>query len=657
MPIRFPVPRRPRTPLVALPHGAALALLAAVPPLAFAPHAARAQDVAPGVVLDEITVSATRLPVPVRQVGSSVTVITADDIARDQRRTLPDALATVPGANVVQTGGPGGQTSVFLRGTNANHVKVLIDGVPVNDPSTPSGAFDFGPVQTGDIARIEVLRGPQSGLYGADALGGVISITTKAGKGPPRAELQIEGGSFGTFNQSAQVSGGDERFDYFFSAAHLRSEATRVTPSELVPPGQRINDDFHDNWAFATRLGFAVTDTFRVNVTGRYSEALLKFTADGGWPSVPDTARSETRNRRFVTRAEGVWTLWDGRITNTFGVGYSNEDRRNTGPAGAFGAGVVSEYLGERTIYDWRTSIAFTPEHTLIAGFQHERERFDDSQLTASSGNNAGFLEWQGRIAERLSFAANIRHDDNDDFGGHTTWRIAPTLTLPHTETRLKASVGTAFKAPTLSQRFSDSRPAFNFYGNPDLKPEKSTGYDIGFEQPFAGERVVVGATWFHNDIEDLINTNADFTSYANVGKATTRGLEAFAAVALTETVDLRADYTFTLARDDEARQELLRRPRHKASFTARWQATDRLRLSATALYVGAFVDGNRDFSVPRLRTSGYATVNLAADYQATDATVVFARVDNLFDRRYENPTGFERPGLGVYAGLRFTPQ
>ncbi len=636
---------------------AVLALSLPLGAILMQPHAARAQEAAPGIVLDEVTVSATRLPTPVRQVGSSVTVITAEDIARDQRRTLPDALATVPGANVVQTGGPGGQTSVFLRGTNANHVKVLIDGVPVNDPATPNGAFDFGHVPTGDIARIEVLRGPQSGLYGADALGGVISITTKAGKGPPKAELQVEGGSFGTFNQSAQVSGGDDRFDYFFSAAHLRTEAVRVTPSDLVPPGQRINDDFYDNWAFATRLGFAVTDNFRINVTGRYSDALLKFTADGGWPSAPDIARSQTRNQRFVTRAEGVWTLWDGRITNTFGVGYANEDRRNTGSDSAFGPGSVSEFLGERTIYDWRTAFAVTPEHTLIAGFQHERERFDDSSLTASSANNAGFIEWQGKIAERLAFAANIRHDDNEDFGGHTTWRIAPTFTLPHTETRLKASVGTAFKAPTLSQRFSDSRPAFNFYGNPDLKPEKSTGYDIGFEQPFAGEKVVVGATWFHNDIEDLINTNASFTSYANVGKATTRGVEAFAAVALTETVDLRADYTFTLARDDEARQELLRRPRHKASFTARWQATDKLRLSATALYIGAFVDGNRDFSVPRLRTSGYATVNLAADYQATDATVVFARVDNLFDRRYESPTGFQRPGLGVYAGVRFTPQ
>ncbi|MFC0218533.1 TonB-dependent receptor plug domain-containing protein [Pseudochelatococcus lubricantis] len=640
-------------------HALRVAFLFSVPP-ALAALAMQADPVharqADAMMLDEITVTATAVPTPVAQVGSAVTVITEQEIARDQRRTLADALATVPGLNMVQTGGPGGQASVFLRGTNANHVKVLVDGVPVNDPSTPNGVFDFSHLATADVARIEVLRGPQSGLYGADALGGVISITTKAGKGPPKAALMLEGGSAGTFNQSASLSGGGERFDYFFSAAHLRTEATPVTPPELVPPGQRINDDFYDNWSFATRLGFAVTDNFRLSVVGRYSDALLKNTTDGGWPGAPNAARSEQRNQRFVTRAEGVWSLWDGRITNTFGIGYANEDRESTEPATAFGPGSVTEYLGERTIYDWRADVVVAPDHKLILGLQHERERFDDASLTASAGNSAGFIEWQGKIFDRLAFAANIRHDDNDDFGAHTTWRIAPTFTLPVLETRLKASVGTGFKAPTLSQRFMDSRPLYNFYGNPDLRPEESTGYDIGFEQPLAGERVLIGATYFHNDIDNLINTNTDFTSYENVGKATTRGVEAFAAVALTPAVDLRADYTFTLARDDVARQELLRRPRHKASFTARWQATEKLGLSATALYVGAWVDGNRDFSIPRLRTSGYATVNVAVDYKAADSTVLFARVDNLFDRRYENPVGFLRPGLGVYAGLRFTP-
>lgn len=636
-----------------------LAVLFSLPALAVAGLTAPGRGVAreaASFTLDEITVSATALPLPVRQVGSSVTVVTDADIQRAQRRTVADALATVPGVNAVRTGGPGGQTSLFVRGTNANHVKVLIDGVPVNDPSTPGGAFDFGHLMTADVARIEVLRGPQSGLYGADALGGVVSITTKAGDGPPRAAIEAEGGSFGTFNQRASLSGGDGRFDYFFSAAHLRTEATPVTPPELVPPGQRVNDDFYDNRSFATRLGVTLSDSVRLSVVGRYTDALLKNTTDGGWPGAPNAARSEQRNKRFVTRAEGVWSLWDGRVANTFGIGYANEDRESREPATAFGPGSVSNYLGERTIYDWRTDIAVATGHKLILGLQHERERLDDDSLVVSSGNSAGFVEWQGQVFDRLSFAANIRHDDNDDFGAHTTWRIAPTLTLQGLETRLKASVGTGFKAPTLSQRFMDSRPLYNFYGNPDLLPEESTGYDIGFEQPLAGERVLIGATYFHNDIDNLINTNADFTSYTNVGKATTRGVEAFAAVALTRTVDLRADYTFTLARDDIARQELLRRPRHKASFTARWQATERLGLSATAIYIGPWVDGNRDFSIPRLRASGYATVDIAADYKADDSTAIFARVDNLFDRRYENPVGFRRPGLGVYAGLRFTP-
>ncbi len=177
---------------------ALVALLAVAQP-------ARAQDNSQGVtqVLPPIVVSPTTIPTPVDQVASSVTVITAGDIQRQQIRTVPDALNTVPGLNVVQSGGPGGQTSVFMRGTNSNHVKVLIDGIDASDPSIANGTFDFAHLLTGDIEQIEVLRGPQSGLYGSDAIGGVISITTKKGEGPPKVKASVEGGSFQTFNQTA----------------------------------------------------------------------------------------------------------------------------------------------------------------------------------------------------------------------------------------------------------------------------------------------------------------------------------------------------------------------------------------------------------------------------------------------------------------------
>ena len=213
----------------------AQALLISLPILSFPIPSALAQQ----TVLPETVISATALPTSSEEVASSVTVITEEQIRREQRRTLPDLLATVPGLNVVQTGGPGGQTSVFMRGTNADHVKVLIDGIEVNDPSQPKRQFDFGPLMTDDIERVEVLRGPQSGLYGADALGGVISITTKKGSGPAKWTATMEAGSFGTFNQSIQVSGGTQNTNYAFTVAHGLVDSPPVRPFAVLGPVER----------------------------------------------------------------------------------------------------------------------------------------------------------------------------------------------------------------------------------------------------------------------------------------------------------------------------------------------------------------------------------------------------------------------------------
>src|SRR6266480_7932026 len=200
-------------------------LLAAAVLLA-APFICRAQDAASSALSNSeaetegIVVSATRIETPINEIGSSVTLITDKEIERDQKRTLPDVLRTVPGLNIVQTGGPGGKTSVFMRGSNSNHTKVLIDGIDANDPSQ-DGVFDFGQVLTADLSRVEVLRGPQSSLYGSDAIGGVINLVTKKGEGPPRFTGMLEGGTFDTFNQSARASGSISRFNYSFSVAHL----------------------------------------------------------------------------------------------------------------------------------------------------------------------------------------------------------------------------------------------------------------------------------------------------------------------------------------------------------------------------------------------------------------------------------------------------
>lgn len=628
-----------------------LSLLAASTMLT--PLAVLAQSGDKPIALDEVVVSPTGVPTPAREIASSVTVVTSQEIERQQRRTLPQALAAVPGLNIVQTGGPGGLTSVFMRGTNSNHVKVLIDGIEVNDPSTPNRSFDFGQMLTTDIERIEVLRGPQSGLYGANALGGVISITSKRGEGPPKVTGSVEAGSYGTFNKSLGVSGGDDRFDYAFGISHFRADSTPVTPPELVPAGRRRNPNSYDNWSYSARLGARLTDTLSVNWVGRYIDGQLLFTGDSGFPSLPNSFRSSQNYRQAFTRGEVVWDPLGGQFVNRFGVSYSNQDRSDRRPNAAGILGLPTENLGERIKYDWRGDLKLTQSQALVMGLQYENERFDTPNKTVSNGNKGAFLELQSNWTDRFFTVANIRYDSDDKFGGHTTYRIAPVFIVPGTDTKLKASYGTGFKAPTLSERFSDSRPAFNFYGNPDLKPEESRGWDVGFEQPLLNGQLNVGATWFHNDIENLIVTNAARTSYANVGKATTQGLESFVALELSPQFKIRGDYTFTLARDDIARQELLRRPRHKASVTASWNPIEKLTLSATLIYVGARMDGNRDFSIPRMRAPGAAIVNLAADYKVDDKLTVFGRVDNLFDKRYENPVGFLVPGLSAFGGIR----
>ena len=478
-------------------------------------------------------VSPTATVTPVDQIASSVTVITAKDMERDQRRTAPDALATVPGLNVVQSGGPGGLTSVFMRGTNSNHTKILIDGIDVSDPSNPNRSFDLGQLLTSDIQQMEVLRGPQSGLYGADALGGVISIITKKGEGPPRATATLEGGSFGTFNQTVGLSGAQDRINYAFNVAHFRATDIPVTPLELLPPGQKAIGNNYDNMTYSTKLGADVSENLTLNAVARYTDATLHFTGDTFDPvtfaSFPAAAQSTQIVHQLFTREEAVWSVLDGRIKNYFGVNYTNNWNSNISPGDA--APTIA--TGDRTKYDWHTVTQLAPYHTVIVGAEHETETLQTSTVSAQNVNKAAYVELQSQFANRLFLVENVRQDDNDRFGDHPTFRLAPAVILPFTETKLKGSYGTGFKAPTLNQLFV-SFPAFFFFANPNLKPEESVGYDAGFEQPLFNDRIRFGSTYFHNDITNLIQSVADPVTFSstnvNVGRATTEGTENFVA-------------------------------------------------------------------------------------------------------------------------------
>lgn len=621
-------------------------------PLIACPALARADEPIAEAPVDGVVVVATRTPTPVAEVASSVTLITAADIEANQWRTLPDVLADAPGLSVVQTGGTGGQTSVFIRGANANHTKVLIDGIDASDPSV--GAFDFGQTLTSAISRVEILRGPQSSLYGSDALGGVVSITTHEGHGPPHLEAAIEGGSFDTLNEQVSAGGSAGRLSWAADLAHAFSGDTPITPLGLLAPGERRIGDAYDNVTASTKLRYALSEAASLGVVVRWVDATLRTTGENFdvFPAIPDAAQTVQRSKHLFARAEGRLSLLGGALQNVLGVGYTDYRTTIQGPDEGFGLPAPTVSNGNRIKVDDQATLTLGAHATLVLGAEDAEERLFGVPGGASRGDHAGFAELQARPFGGVSLAASVRYDGDDRFGDYVTWRIAPTVEIAATGTQIRGTYGTGFKAPTLTQLFV-SYPAFDFFANPDLRPETSEGWDIGVEQPLAGGRVRLGATWFHNAIRNLIEDNADFTSFANIGRATTYGVESFVSARISPRLSARADYTWTIARDDTARQELLRRPKQKVSVSATWRPLDRLTLTASVLYVGAWVDGNRDFSIPRLMASPYATANLAAAWDLGRGITLFARIDNLLDRRFQDPVGFDRPGIGAFGGVK----
>jgi vitamin B12 transporter len=545
------------------------------------------------ISLPPVVVTPTRLPTPENEVGSSITVIPSEEIERKQERTLPDALQDVPGLNVVQTGGPGGTTSVFIRGANSNQTKVFIDGIDATDPAT--GTFNFEHVLTSDIDRVEVVRGPQSGLYGADAIGGVVNIITKQGSGPAQFGGSVEGGSFGTFNQNGSVKGSLDQFNYYLDVAHFHSSDTPVTPSDLVPVGRSVQGDAYDNKTLSSRFGINLADNFDIGLVARYFDTSLLFTGDDILG--PESLKSTEQDQQLFTRGTAHLVSFDGVFDQTVGVSYTrfNQLDFDPNPLNA----VPSYFNGDRLKADWQGNLNLMPGQVLTLRAEHQRDEI--TTPVAEITDNAGMIQ-QSSFGERFFNAVSLRYDSYDTFGGKATFRIAPDLLIPETDTKLRGSVGTGFKPPTLAELFQNF-PSFDLFGNPNLKPETSIGYDLGVEQAVLKKHLQFGATYFHNNIDNLIEVNDTGTSYQNVGRATTYGVESFVTYAPWEPLTLHGDYTFLIAKDDILNEELLRRPKNKASLDAAWHITEAAVLSATLLYVGPWVDVNR--AGHRVRAAG----------------------------------------------------
>jgi vitamin B12 transporter len=610
-----------------------------------------------------MVVTATRGEESIARTGSAISVVTEGDLAASNPLSPVDALRGVPGLDVSETGGPGATTSVRLRGANPGQTLVLIDGVRVNDPAAASGDYDFSMVPVGAIARIEVLRGPQSALYGSDAIGGVVNIITKKGGGPAQFNLRTEAGSYGTLSSSGSLAGAHGPWSYAFSGTGQRADGFsrygyRIPSIEARFPN--LEPDGFDRWAGAARVGYDAGQgvRFDAGVLGTRTRAAYDQ-ASGAFPDTPSGAI-----RRFE-QAWGRAAVDTGALTHSLHVYANRTDRSFTDvtyrinmlPANT--SAITTDFIGDRFGGEYQGNLRMGAFGSLTFGARSEHEtantfaeQFQPTprprmpMLAGEQTTHAGFALWQLPIADRLFLTLGARIDDVANVDRFETWRATAAYLVPESGTKLRASAGTGGKAPTLFQLFAPT------FGNPSLQSEESFGWDAGIDQSVLNGRANVSVTWFENKLSNLIEFDSLAMRYFNVARATTSGLEVGAdADLLPGRARLKAAYTWLRAHDAVTGLRLQRRPEHAARVAlaltplAQWLIEPRL-----YAFSERFSSANQ---VGRL--APYARFDIYTDHALNPTWRVFARVENITNTRYQEVLNFGTTGRALYGGFNAT--
>jgi len=615
------------------------------------------------VTLGKVVVTATRVETPIEEIASSVTVISSEEIERKQKTHVMEILRGIPGLDVVRTGGAGKNTSVFIRGANSEHTLVMIDGVEVNDPISPGRSYDFAHLTVDNIERIEVIRGPQSTLYGSDAIGGVVNIITKKGEGKPKFFLSAEGGSFTTFREATGISGGNKWVNYSFALSRFDTEGIS-TASKRDGNYER---DGYENTSLSAKLGFKPMDNLGIDFILRYMDAkteLDNFAGVGG-----DDPNYVQKSNQFLFKTQVGLSLFDQVWSQKLGLALNdhNRDIKNKKDSQHPFDYEKGGYDGQLLKFDWQHHLQLHKTNALTFGLEYEREEGKSKYYWESlwgpgqsifpkkTANIKGYyIQDEIKLWDRLFATLGIRIDDHSRFGSETAYRVAPAYLIKETDTKIKGTFGTGFKAPTLYQLFA-SATLWGPIGNKDLKPEKSKGWDFGVEQNFFKNRVTLGATYFRNDFKDLIQFDWA-KGYINISKAKTEGVELFASAKPIDDLTLRINYTYTDTEDKTTGEALIRRPKNKIGFDLDYHFLNNGNVNLGVIYVGKRDD--LDFSISpsrRVKLNQYTLVNLAVSYDITKNFQLFGRVENLLDKEYEEAKGFETPGLSFFGGMKLS--
>lgn len=605
-----------------------------------------------------VTASRSGAGTEIRNLPASVTLLDAEALDRRQTRVVSDVLRDVPGLAVNRSGGPGSLTQVRVRGSEANHVLVLIDGIEASDPF--QGEFDFGTLIADEAAKIEVLRGQQSSLYGSDAIGGVIQYITLTGREAPGVSLRAEGGSFGTFAGGARVAGFGDAIDYAVSGSMLRSDGTPTARGGARDIGATsANGTAKVTWTPGG--GFTLTGV------GRYAYTDAQSNQTGANPALPgfdvtvDTPGGRLTSTSIYGLARAELSLAGGRWSNALTAQFADLTREGYTTTGRNAGNDGRRYKGT-----FETSLRLGGDRVtsrVTGAVDWEREEFRNTTPGgfAFSGTrdttNWGFVgQYELTVDDALSAGASVRHDANDRFDDATTWRAQAGYRLPF-GLRVRGAYGTGVKNPGYYELFgfADGR----YIGNPDLRPEKSKGWEAGADYDLAGGKASIGATYFDSRLENEIFTTfpaPDFiaTPANRTTRSTQHGVEAFVSARPIEPIRFDLAYTYLRARENGV--EEVRRPRHVASLNTTVTSPDRrFAGTLTVRYNGRMTDVafTPSFASVRVPMQEYVLVNLNADYRLSDRFSLFGRVENLFDERYEEIFGTATSGTGVYGGVR----
>lgn len=646
------------------PSGAQLLMAFGIAALATSPSLAAENEQSLSEILwEEVIVSAAFVPTPRSIAGSAAVTFDNEDIGARGTVFVSDLLREAPGVSINRSGPVGAVTQARIRGAEGNHTLVLIDGIEVNDPAFGS-EFDFASLTTSDLQRIEILRGPQSALYGSDAIGGVINITTPRRAGQQRGTLAAEAGSFNTFRIGSSVAVGNDANGVRLSAEHQDTDGVDASRIGSEDDGFEVLTIHGKGWS-------QLSDAIDGELVIRYNDSSVDADRqDFDFPSTPTQglivdANNATDGNRLYARLAFQAQQADGALTHNLAVDLTDTESDFI-TDGVKSGGNNGKRLKIALDSTWRVQTSGW-SNFFTASLNHERLDFTnrsaslpDANYSADDDQSSLTLAWQAH-GNRASLGVSIRHDDNDRFEDALSARATAAYLIETSRTRLHASIGQGVTNPSFFELFGFIPTTF--IGNPDLKPETSLGWDLGAEQSLFDGRALVDVTIFRSQLDDEIATVFDFDPVLGFisrpvntdGASKRKGVEVALEADLSESLHLRGQYTYLDAEEADGREEL-RRPEHTGSLSLGWRfAEDKGVLSITHVFNGKARDSEFVFATTedRVTLPSYNLLNAALRYQLTPRVAVFVRGENLLDEQIEEVFSYNAPGAAGYAGVR----